>query len=420
MIFSVWFSPFGVRETKAVEAQLDLKVESAILIEATTGKILYKKNENVPRPPASMTKMMTEYLVLEAIKNNKLTWDTPVKTSEYAFFLAKVPDSSSAGLNLNETRTVKDLYRYMAVYSSNDATVLLAETVAGSETNFVNLMNEKAKQFGMTNSHFVTSTGFPPEELGQYRPKIEGKHYMSAKDAAILARELITTFPEALEFAKIPRTKIREGTKYEEEVENYNWMLPGLIKEYPGVDGLKTGSTDEAKYCFTGTAERDGIRLISVVMGAETKLSRFDETRKLFDYGFANYEMKKIVGKGEPVKGYEEADVKKGVSLKVPAVTEKELRIPVKKGEEEPYEIKVQYNEIIAPVKKGQPVGTLSVSYAGDAEFVSGSDKNAGTVQMVAGEDVEKAGWFRLVFRSIKNFIGSMFSGIVDSIKGAF
>jgi len=404
----------GMPAAVAAEAQPDLQLEvkSAILVEASTGKILYKHNENLPLPPASMTKMMTEYLVLEAIKEGKIDWEEKVPVSEYAFFIARKSDSAGVYLNMGEEHTVKELYKAMAIVSANDATALLAEKVAGSEANFVDMMNQKAKELGMTNSHFATSTGLPAKELGPYSPKTDQDTVMSARDAAILARALIRDFPEALEYSKIPRLKFRENF----EKANYNWMLPGLPSEYPGVDGLKTGYTDEAQYCFTGTASRDGMRLIAVVMGTSSDLKRFAETKKLFDYGFSNYKLVKKLGKDQPVEGFESAEVKKGVELTVPAVTGEDVMILSKVGEEGNLTPQVTYrNDLTAPVKKGQVIGSVVYAAQGESEadYLQPEDFTNRGSELVAAQDVEEASWIRLLFRSIIQFIADMVKGVI-------
>ncbi|NGQ96539.1 D-alanyl-D-alanine carboxypeptidase [Brevibacillus sp. SYP-B805] len=404
------------------QANLQLEAKSAILVEPTTGKVLYSMNPDVPLPPASMSKMMTEYLVLEALKQNKIKWDEKVPVSEYAFYVARIPDSAGVYLNAGEEHSVKDLYKAMAIASANDATVLLAEKVGGSEANFVKMMNEKAAQLGMKNSSFVTSTGLPANELGPYSYSNEPKeNQMSARDAAILARALIRDFPEALEYSKIPRMVFREGTPNAIPKANYNWMLPGLPNTYPGVDGLKTGYTAAAGYCFTGTATRDGMRLISVVMGVkgqggvsgETK--RFAETKKLFDYGFSTYKLTKVLDKGATIAGSEAAPVKKGVELTVPAVTGSVATVVTKVGEEKKYKPTVVFNDLTAPIKKGQAIGklTFKAEGAGNEEYLQPEDAQKGGIEIVANQDVEEASWIRLFFRGIIQFIKNLFANIV-------
>lgn len=399
-----------------VQANLGLAVKSAILLEASTGKILYSNNPDLPLPPASMTKMMTEYLVLDAIKQKKINWEDMVPVSEYAFYIAKISDTSGVYLNAGESFSVKELYKAMAVVSANDATVLLAEKVAGSEANFVQLMNKKAAEMGMKNTKFLTSTGLPANELGPYSVQSEQvENLMSARDAAILARALIRDFPEALEYSKISRLTFRAGTPEELKMANNNWMLPDLNNYYQGVDGLKTGYTKGAGYCFTGTATRDNMRLISVVMGTSDKSKRFVETTKLFNYGFSTFKLTKKDPQGAPVKGYETAPVKKGVELSVPIELGADAMLLAKVGEENKLKPTVVLNDLTAPIKKGQVVGKLIYKADGATEndYLQPDDFQKGGIDLVASQDVEEASWIRLFFRSIIQFISNIFKGVV-------
>lgn len=418
----VMLAPAGQAQAAAATPALNLNVKSAILIEAKTGKVLYKQNENQPYAPASMTKMMTEYLVLEAIKNKKITWDQTVTADEYAAFLGK-PGGSSVLLALGEQHTVRELYEAMAIYSANDATALLAKTVGGSEAEFVKTMNKKAKDFGMTQTYFATSSGFPLKDLKQFAPPSDrGDNVMSARDAAILAKELITTYPEVLETTKIPRKMFREGTPQALRMDNWNWMLPTLVKQYPGADGLKTGHTNDAGYCFTGTAERNGIRFIAVVMGTNSYLSRFSETAKLFDYGFSNYKMVPLLAKGSPVPGGETAPIVKGTDKEVELVTGQDILYPVRNGEEKAYKPKAVVKEAIAPITQGQALGTVKIVGAnGQADdFLRPIDEQKAGGTLIAKNEVEEAGWLRLTFRAIIGFIGGLFGSFGDMIKGLF
>ncbi|CAM5798156.1 MULTISPECIES: D-alanyl-D-alanine carboxypeptidase family protein [Brevibacillus] len=403
----------------APQADLQLVASSAILVEVSTGKVLYSLNPDQPLPPASMSKMMTEYLVNEAVKQKKITWDEKVPVSEYAFFIAKMSDSSGVYLNLGESHTVKELYKAMAVLSANDATVLLAEKIAGSEQNFVAMMNKKAQELGMKNTKFLTSTGLPADELGPYSIQSDQKeNLMSARDSAILARALIRDFPEALEIAKIPRLTFRAGMPNEIKKANYNWMLPGLPNYYEGVDGLKTGYTAAAGYCFTGTAVRDNMRVISVVMGAGGKnaeiTKRFVETKKLLDYGFSNFKLTKQLDKGVPIKGYETAPVKNGVELTVPAVTSNAVMTLTKIGSESKFTPTVTFQELTAPLKKDQVIGKVAFVEEGtkETDYLQPEDMAKAGVDLVAGQEVEEGSWIRLFFRSIIQFFSNIFSSL--------
>jgi len=413
-VFATAMGGAATKADAAPAANLQLAAKSAILLEASTGKILFSINPDVPLPPASMSKMMSEYLVQEAIKQKKINWDEQVPVSEYAFYVAKISDASGVYLNAGESFTVRELYKAMAVVSANDATVLLAEKVAGSEPNFVQMMNKKAKELGMTNTSFVTSTGLPANELGPYSVQTDQvENLMSAGDSAILARALIRDFPEALEISKIPRLTFRPD-KPEDKKANYNWMLPDLNNYYPGVDGLKTGYTQAAGYCFTGTATRDNMRLISVVMGTENETKRFVETKKLFDYGFSSFKLTKQLDKGAAVKGFETAPVKNGVELTVGAAAGSQVNVLTKIGSEAKFTPTVTFQELTAPIKQGQVIGKLVMKEEGakDADYLQAEDAAKAGVDLVASQEVEEGSWIRLFFRSIIQFFSNLFSSV--------
>ncbi|MFS1510932.1 D-alanyl-D-alanine carboxypeptidase family protein [Chengkuizengella sp. SCS-71B] len=397
---------------------LNINAASSILIEASTGQVLYQNNASVALPPASMAKMMTEYLVLESIKEGKIQWEDSVSISSNA---DAIP-GSGALLAQGDTYTVEDLFRYMAIYSGNDGAVALAEFIAGSEENFVNMMNQKAKEMGMSDAaYFANATGLPNEELKELAPTT-GKTILSAKDLAKLARRIVLDFPETLEVSSTPKAYLRKGDNSTRQFDNWNWMLEGWKSynnnfssiAYEGLDGLKTGSTTEAGFCFTGTAERDGIRLISVVMNAESKPARFEETRKLMDYGFNNFEIKTVVAAKSELDDIKTVPVKKGVELEVAIQTESGMELVVEKGESMEniqFETTILPEEdLIAPIQQGEVVGTLKVKYD------KLSEPFEGTINLIAAEDVEKASWFRLLLRAIKDFFADIFEGI----KGIF
>ncbi|MGG8364862.1 D-alanyl-D-alanine carboxypeptidase DacA, partial [Bacillus cereus] len=249
-------------------AALNIEAGAAILVEANSGKILYQKNADELLSIASMTKMMSEYLVHEAVDKGKLKWDQKIKVSEYAYKVSQDASLSNVALENGGSYTVKELYEAMAIFSANGATIALAEAIAGKEVDFVKMMNDKSKELGLKNYKFVNSTGLTNKDLKGMHPEgttADEENKMSAKDVATLAQHLIKDYPKVLDTAKIPKKEFRpEKEKF--GMSNWNWMLKGLVKEYDGVDGLKTGSTPEAGDCFTGTVERNGMRFISVVI----------------------------------------------------------------------------------------------------------------------------------------------------------
>jgi len=415
---------FGFRNSvSAAPVNLGVQAKSAILVDGISGKILYAQNPDEPLPPASMTKMMTEYLVEEAVTKGKIKWDDIVTASQYAHFLGS-GDGSKVGLAIGEQHTVKDLTYAMTVGSANDATVALAEHLAGSEANFVQIMNDKAKALGMTNTHFATATGYPKKDLGQYAPATEGESMMTARDTATLAWHLIHDYPASLEFNKTAKYTFMQG-KNPILLKNWNFMVPGLIygNLVQGVDGMKTGHTSAAGYNFTATAVQNGMRLISVVEGTASEKERFFQTKKLLDYGFSSFQLIDVMKVNDSVKGFEKTSVIDGKDKEVQGITKDTFTVVVKRGEEDLYKpIAVYNNEIKAPLKAGQKIGYVTYEYKGKDkyDYLNDQTKMQGNMDLVAKDDVEKASGFRLFFRKIFSVIGGIFTGIVNAIKGLF
>lgn len=393
---------------------LGLNVKSAVLIEPTTGEVLLSLNADQPMPPASMTKMMTEYLVTEAVNSGQISWDQKVIVQENA----SKQEGSRIYLAAGDEHTVRELYIAMAVGSANDATVALAELVSGSEQQFVTLMNETAQKMGMKTAYFINSTGLDRADMPEkYRPKTEGETVMSAMDAAILAKYIVTDHPEFTEFTTIQSYKFRE--RDDKPMINYNWMLEAnkdianfKAYAYPGLDGLKTGHTTKAGNCFTGTAVRDGMRLISVVMGADSEAHRFTETKKVLDFGFNNFEIKQVVAPKAVIAGTETVPVLKGKNKEVSVVTDAGVTFMVPKGTVSPQvQTAVVTNDpstLVAPIAASSKVGKVTYSYQ-----IEGMSKvQEKTVNLITAEEAEKAGWFKLLMRAIGEFFGDLFTGI--------
>ncbi|OAO84431.1 D-alanyl-D-alanine carboxypeptidase [Anoxybacillus flavithermus] len=416
---------------KAEEDVLNIEADAAILVEAETGKILYQKNIDAVLGIASMTKMMTEYLLLEAIHEGRVKWDQEYAVSEYVYQISQKRDLSNVPLRKDGKYTVRELYEAMAIYSANGATVAIAEIVGGSEANFVKMMNEKAQELGLKDYKFVNATGLNNKDLGGLHPAGSGdneENVMSARAVATLAYHLYHEFPEILETASIPRKYFREGTDDQIKMDNWNWMLPGLIAAYEGVDGIKTGYTEFAGYCFTGTAERNGMRFITVVMNAKTNgkgthLSRFEQTRKMLDYAFSNYTVQKLYPKGYTTKKHKTVTVKKGKEKEVAIATKQPLSLVIKRGEEKKYKpvVVIEKETLTAPVKKGQKVGYMYVEYAGtDYGYLTKEGEKAAQVDIVTKRAVEKANGFILALRAIGELFSDIWSGASNAIKGLF
>lgn len=343
---------------------LGLTSKSALLMEEDTGTILYEQNSHEALPPASVTKVMTLLLIYEGERDGKFDWTDTVQVSEHAASMG----GSQVFLEEGETQTAADMTKSIAIASANDAAVAMAEFLAGSEEAFVQKMNERAKELGMEDTNFVNACGLDTEG-----------HVSSAYDIALMSRELMENFPEIKEYTTTWQDSIIHKTRRGEEtfgLTNTN----KLIQWYDGATGLKTGSTGNALYCLSGTAERDGMGLIAVVMAAPDYKVRFREVMQLLDYGFANYAIEKGREKGYTMG---EVPVEKGMTDTVEAVVSEEISVLVPKGKESQWETRTELLQAVsAPVEAGTKVGELV--YLRDGEEV-------GRVELTAGENVEKA-----------------------------
>ena len=394
---------------------LDIKGESALLIDAASGKILYQKNPDMLLPPASMTKMMTEYLLLEAIKNGKITWDQKTAISEYAYKVSQNINLSNVPLRKDGQYSVKELYESMAIYSANGSTIVLAELMGGSETNFIKTMAEKAVQLGLKDFKFVNCTGLNNNDLYGMQPQGTGlteENMMSARAVGVLAFNLLRDYPDLLATSSIPHKIFREGTKDAIKMDNWNWMLPTLVYGYQGIDGLKTGSTDLGGFSFTATALRNNMRLISIVMKTSSYAARFGETKKILDYGFSTFSTKEFNADTK------EFPVVMGKENKINLVPQKPLKIVIKNGEENQYELDYKINDslakdgkLIAPIAKGQAVGYLTFNYKGSTQYsyLLDDNKKYERVDLLTAGEVKKTNWFILSMRFIGEFFLKIF-----------
>jgi D-alanyl-D-alanine carboxypeptidase (penicillin-binding protein 5/6) len=351
----------------------ELQAKSYVLMDAETGQILLENRSHERLPIASITKIMSMLLVMEAIDSGKINMDDIVTASEYAASMG----GSQAYIEPGEQYTVRDALKAVATHSSNDVTVSLAELVAGSEQVFVVLMNEKAKELGMNNTNFLDCTGLTDEG-----------HYSTAYDVALMSRELIVKHPKILEFTSIWMDTFRNG---EFQLVNTN----KLVHFYEGCDGLKTGFTRAAGHCLSATAKRNDMRLISVVLGEPDSNTRFAETRKLLDYGFANYESKQVNKKGEVVN---EIEVKRALIPKIKALYGDDVKLLFARSDKGKVVREVRLkSSLTAPVAKGEKVGEV-VYKIGEKEIAK--------VDLVSDRDVEKASFGKLFI----NMLSSWFS----------
>lgn len=360
--------------SRAYALDLASNSKSSILIEASTGEVIYEKNEDERRAPASMTKMMSLILIMEEIENGNLKWNEKIKISENAASMG----GSQIYLEAGEYMTVNDLVKGICMASANDAVVALAERISGSEDEFVNKMNKKARLLNLTNTNFKNATGLD-----------EDGHYSSAKDMALIARELVK-HKKILEFSSTFEDYLRQNTNKKFWLVNTN----KLIKTYEGMDGLKTGFTQNALYCLTATATRNNMRLIGVVMGEKDSKTRNKEMSDMLDYGFNLYKVKTIVKKGKVVGRYED---NKSSSLSTKVITKEDINVLNKKGSKRrkiSYDIKIKKKML--PIKKGEVVGKLVAKENGNKIF---------SVDVVTESDVKKANIIELYLRNIGEFI---------------
>ncbi|MEE0945117.1 MAG: D-alanyl-D-alanine carboxypeptidase family protein [Clostridia bacterium] len=347
--------------------------KASILIEQETGRVLQEKEADTRLPIASVTKIMTMLLIMEEIDGGRLTLADKVTVSEYAMSMG----GSTMFLEAGEVLTVSDMLKGIAVASANDGCVAMAEYISGSTDAFISLMNKRAKELGMNNTNFMNTNGLDADG-----------HYSSARDVAIMARELCK-HEKIFDYTTIWTDSLRDG-KF--ELANTN----KLVRFYRGATGLKTGSTDLAGCCLCASATRDGLSLISVVLGAPTSKERFADASGLLDYGFANYRVVRPVSKGEALGSVK---VRKGISDVVSAVTASDFSEVVNKNDMSEIETNVTLAEnITAPVAVGEVIGR--------AEFIMGG-KSIGSVDLIAECDVEKKSFLAILSDILRSIVGA-------------
>jgi D-alanyl-D-alanine carboxypeptidase (penicillin-binding protein 5/6) len=367
--------------TVAAEAPFKVQAPSAVLMEASTGMILLSQGPDEKRPPASIIKLMTMLLTMEAVAKGQVKLTDKITVSEYAASMG----GSQIWLEPGEQLTLHDMLKAIAVVSANDASVAVAEHLSGSVEAFVKKMNQRARELGMKNSYFCNPNGLPPDEGRGCET--------TAMDVAILSRELLK-HPKILEYTSIWMGNL--DARPEPALVNTN----KLVRFYEGCDGLKTGYTSESKYCLAATAKRDSVRLIAVVMGAESTTVRNAEITKLFNYGFSQLVSQRVAKKGQNMG---KAKIEGGVVEEVALLAAEDLVAVQRRESGDRISLHLTVDKSIkAPIKKGQRLGWVTAR-SGDLEL--------GKVALVAQQDVEKAGIFRLVGRFFRNLFRSFFGG---------
>lgn len=352
----------------------NIEARSALLMEPISGKILYEKNIDEQFAPASVTKIMTMLLAMEAVDSGKMKLEDKITCSENA----KNMGGSTMLLDTGEVRTLEELLKGVAIASGNDAAVAIAEYIGGTESEFVNMMNKRAQELGMKNTVFKNCNGLPAEG-----------HISSARDIALMSRELLK-HDTILKYTGTYMETISEGRKSPIELVNHN----KLVRFFDGCDGLKTGYTSEAKYCISATAKRNGVRVLSVIMGAPTYKIRNRDAGILLNYGFSKYEGKKMLSKGEEVQ-----EVKMGEKTDrfFIAKAKKDLEIVIPKGSTEELKKKIVIDDLQDKYSKGDVVGKCEVYLNKD---------KVGEVEIYCDRDIEKGG----LIDSIKYGIKQLFN----------
>ena len=342
---------------------LNLDCESAILIEQNTGKILYSYNVHEKLRPASVTKIMSILLIMEAIRSGKINYDTKIPCSENAASMG----GSQIWLDTTETLTVEEMLKAICVVSANDCVTAMAEYLGGTEEGFVKMMNEKAKELGMNDTEFKNCHGID-----------EDGHMTSSYDISLMSKELLTKYPEITKYTTIWNDSLRDGKS---ELVNTN----KLVRNYNGCTGLKTGSTSQALFNLSASATRDGLSLIAVVMKAPTSAKRFKNASNLLDFGFANFEYKNLISKDDIIKNVK---IEKGVISETNVIAEKNCGTLIKKENDFNIEQKIEMSDVIqAPVKKGDIVGRVIYRL---------NEKNIGECNLIVMQDIDKIGFFNM------------------------
>jgi len=369
---------FTTSSFSLAEEPFKLEAKSAILVDANSGEIIYEKNIHEKLPPASITKIMVLLIAMEDLYSGKLKLDDEVYVSANAARMG----GSQVYLEEGEIQTVDNLLKAICLRSANDASVALGEHISGSIDVFVQRMNEKAKQLGMTNTNFKNATGLPDEE-----------HYSTAYDISLMSRELLN-YPKIHDWLTIYMTDIKVGKN--KDVTQTLVNTNKLIRDYQGANGLKTGLTNEAGYCLAASAKRGNLSLISVVLGEPTSNSRFQEAKKLLDFGFANYDSLPICKKNEVIKNLK---VSKGKEDSVNIVAESDYSLLVKKGDSKQIEKEILLPEFVtAPFEKGQKIGEI---------LLLDNGKEIGRVNLVTEKGLEKASLIDIFKKITSTFLGN-------------
>ena len=373
IIFTVICLLFAYLPFFASAEEAKIEAKSALLMDVATGTVLYEQNSHAPLAPASVTKVMTMLLIMEAIDSGKIGWEDTVIASESA----AAKGGSQIYLKVGESMSVRDMVKSIAVSSANDCACAMAEHLSGSESAFVDAMNQRAKELGMADTHFVNCTGLDDDPAAK-------EHLTSAHDIALMSRELLKNHPDIKEYTTIWMDTVRNGAF---GLSNTN----KLVRFYPGATGLKTGFTSQAGYCLSASAEREGMELVAVVMGCETSAKRFAACKSLLDLGFANYALVQ-----PEIPAEMSVPVTLGTEDFVTAVPAHQSPVLLDKSQKNTVTTEISLEpEIHAPVSKGQRLGTMTLK-AGDRILAQ--------IPLIAEKGVAKLTWGQIFLRLLMQF----------------
>lgn len=389
----------------ALAEDFDASAAHAIAVDLNSGKILYEKDADSSAGIASLTKILTVYMVYKEIDAKRLSWNTNVKISDYAYDLTANSEASNVPMEKRQY-TVRQLVDAAMIASANSAAIALAEQVAGTESAFVDKMSEQLKSWGITDAHLVNASGLNNSMLGSNiypNSSADDENKMSAKDMAIIAYHLVTEYPEILKVTNQTTAAFDDVT-----MTTYNYMLPDMPAYRNGVNGLKTGTTELAGQSFVATSTESGMRLLTVVLHADNTdtntYARFTATAGILDYITNNFEPQTVLTKGEAYKD-SKSPIQDGKSKTVTAVAQKSLKVAQQKSLKKDNKVSIKYSDASAPIKKGQTLGTAT--YVDNNRVGSGYLVENPTVKMIAKEEVKRSFFLKVWWNHFVNYVNT-------------
>lgn len=430
--------PYLSVQADELSGEFAVEASAAIAIDVETGKVFYDQNSETPLGIASITKLISLYVVEKEIAEGRLSWEDPVTISEHVAELSVHPELSNVPLEANTTYTVKELFDSAVIQSANASTMALAEKISGTEVAFVDKMKQQLAEWGIVEPKIINSSGLTNKYLGDTiypNTTSSDENELSAKDVAIVARHLINEFPAFLEISAVPTQDFATHTDSPVTMINSNWMLPGLPNEKEGVDGLKTGTTDFAGSCFVATIEKNGQRIITVVLDADNEEdeygARFVQTGRLIDYTFENWQQQEILSPGDQLPTLTTAPVYLGTEFTVPLSAESAITTWMHSSmTAEDFTFEAVLNSVLlvedalpAPLSKGAVVGTASLNTFAPLGYLETTDQERAQqpeqiqVNLITDQAVEEASTLVKAWRGFKTCSSNTWSIIKEGSR---